>query len=479
MRTVFRSLVFTALCVICPLPLHAQGSWVQQPTALQSNPTTFVQVGGLWGVAMTDTGTGFAAGYASVSNGFSGVLRKQAGNPTWFVLPASSFTGLAPSHSLWSGVSAVGNNAWVCGSNGRLYRTTDNGASWVSATNGITATSTLFDIFFKSATEGMVVGNNGAIYYTSDGGGTWIPQTLPAGFTVTTALYAVHSAGNSWFVSGENSTLIRGNPQTSSSSWVDLSAGTPALGLIEALHFIDDQNGAVAGATTPGTGVYRTTNGGNSFSAAGSGLASGQTYNAVHFLNSQYGWTGYASQPLYVTTNGGTSWSSTTTTPLPAQTLGNWVTRIDFPSTAIGYAAGGAPGTTSTGWILRYEVPLTPDISTTDTTMSFGTLDCDSSVVEQFTINNTGLGAMTITQISFNGPGFSLVGPLPSPIPPLGGATISVRWTPPVPGPIPAGTSMRISSNDPAHPTWDVALDGTYNKGTFAIGSAYSFPDAC
>jgi photosystem II stability/assembly factor-like uncharacterized protein len=479
MRTAFRSFVFTALCFFIPLLLHAQGSWVQQPTALQSNPTTFVQVGGLWGIAMTDTGSGFAAGYASVSNGFSGVLRKQAGNPTWFVLPASSFTGLAPSHSLWSGVSAVGNNAWVCGSNGRLFRTTDNGASWNSATNGITATSTLFDIFFKSSTEGMVVGNNGAIYYTSDGGNTWVPQTLPAGVPATTALYAVHSAGNNWFVSGENSTLMRGNPQTSATSWVDLSGSTPALGLIEALHFLDDTNGAVAGATTPGAGVYRTTNGGNSFTAAGSGLASGQNYNAVHFVNSQYGWTGYGSQPLYVTTNGGQSWSSTTTTPLPTQTLNNWVTRIDFPSTGIGYAAGGAPGTTSTGWILRYQAPLLPDISTTDTTMTFGTLDCDSSVVEQFTINNTGLGAMSITQISFNSPGFALVGPLPTPIPPLGGATISVRWTPPVPGPIPAGTYMRISSNDPANPTWDVALDGTYNKGTFAIGSNYVFPDAC
>ncbi|MCB2204941.1 choice-of-anchor D domain-containing protein [bacterium] len=479
MRTVICFLATLMLFTASTDVLLAQGNWVQQPTALQSNPNTFVQVGGLWGVAMTDTGTGFAAGYASVSNGFSGVLRKQAGNPTWFVLPSSSFNGLAASHSLWSGVSAVGSNAWVCGSNGRLYRTTNNGNSWDSATNGIAATSTLFDIFFKSTTEGMVVGNNGAIYYTSDGGNNWVAQTLPAGVSSSVALYAIHSAGNNWFVAGENSTLLRGNPQVSATSWTDLSGSTPALGLIEALHFLDDQNGAIAGATTPGSGVYRTTNGGSSFSAAGSGLASGQTYNAVHFINSQYGWTGYGSQPLYVTTNGGGSWSSTTTIPLPSQTLNNWLTRIDFPSTGIGYASGGAPGTTSTGWILRYEAQPQPDISMTDTTMSFGTLDCDSTTIEQFTIRNDGLASLNISAITFNVPGFALVGPLPGPVPPQGGATISIRWTPTIPGPIPAGANMLISSNDPAFPTWSVALDGLYNKGTFAIGSSYQFPDAC
>jgi hypothetical protein len=89
------------------------------------------------------------------------------------------------------------------------------------------------------------------------------------------------------------------------------------------------------------------------------------------------------------------------------------------------------------------------------------------------------MAPMTLTQITFSGPGFTHIGPLPTPIPAQGGATISVRWTPLVPGPIPAGTYMRITSNDPAHPVWNVALDGLYNSGTFAIGNAYQFPDAC
>ena len=138
MRSAFRSAVLLLAMFACASAALAQGTWVQQPTALQAAPTTFVQVGGLWGVAMTDTGTGFAAGYASVANGFSGVLRKLPGNSTWFVLPSANFAALPNSHSLWSAVTAVGTHVWVCGSNGRLYKTTNNGNNWVEARNGIT-----------------------------------------------------------------------------------------------------------------------------------------------------------------------------------------------------------------------------------------------------------------------------------------------------------------------------------------------------
>ncbi len=479
MRSVLRSAVFTVVGLLLSAALAAQGSWVQQPTALPSNPSTFVQVGGLWGIAMTDTGTGFAAGYASVGSGFSGVLRKLPGNPTWFVLPSSSFPGLAPSHSLWSGVSAVGTNAWVCGSNARLYRTTDNGNNWASATSGITTTSSLFDIFFKSQNEGMVVGNNGNFYYTSDGGTNWTAQTLPGTVTATTALYAVHSAGNVWYVSGENNTLIKGTPQTSSTSWTDLTANVPSLGIIEGLQFFDDVTGNVAGSLVSGHPLYRTTNSGTSFSGIGTGLPGGQAYNTLFFFNANHGWSGNGPNSLYETTNAGQNWTLKNTAPLPSQTLNNWLTRIDFASTTIGYASGGAPGTTSTGWILRYETTAAADISTTDTTMDFGTLECDSSTLAQFTINNSGTAALSISSITFNSPAFSLAGPLPTPIPPNGGATITVRWTPPTAGPIPSAARMTIASNDAANPVWDVALHGLYNRGTFAIADNYAFPDAC
>lgn len=479
MKSMVQAAVVLACIMLGTGSLMAQGNWVQQPTALLSNPTTHIQIGGLWGVAMVDTGTGFAAGYASVASGFSGVLRKTAGDPTWYVLPSANFTGLATSHSLWSAVTAVGTNVWVCGSNGRLYRSTDNGANWASATTGMTGTNTLFDMYFKNVNEGMAVGNNGSIYYTSDGGSTWIPQTLPGSLTPTIALYAVHSAGNYWYVTGEAHRMIKGQPQISSSSWVDISANLPAqLGIIEGLQFLDDNLGFVAGVINTGNPVARTVNGGTSFTSIGGSLPTG-TYNAVYFHDQNNGWVGDALPALHYTTNGGTAWNSSTITALPSQSITNWLTRIDFVNPQVGFASGGAPGTTSTGWILKFVPAQPPDISTTPTSLDFGTFSCGTWVEKQFVIPNTGTGPLNISAINFSHPEFAIMGPIPGPIAPTGGATIVIRWTPSQPGSVPANAGMTILSNDPAFPAWQVDFSGMFNSGSMSIGNAYTFPLTC
>ncbi len=479
MTAVFRYAAFAILLVAFHTVVSAQGSWVQVPTALQSNPATHIQIGGLWGVAMADSGNGFAAGYASVAGGFSGVLRKTAGNPTWFVLPASSFSGLPGSHSLWSAVTVSGTNAWVCGSNGRLYKTTDNGNTWNPAINGMTGTSTLFDIFFKNANEGMAVGSAGKIYYTSDGGANWVAQTLPGTIPANTDLYAVHSAGNFWYVCGGTHNMIKGTPQSSSTSWVDVTANLPTnIGLIEGLQFLDDNVGTIAGVIATGSPIHRTINGATSFTSIGASLPAG-TFNGLHFFNQTNGWVGSAQPALYYTTNTGSSWTQATVTPLPSQNITNWLTRITFVGTETGYASGGAPGTSSTGWLLKFVPAQAPDISSTPTSFDFGTFSCANFVEKQFTISNMGGGPLTINAINFSHPEFSMIAPIPSPVPPLGGATFGIRWTPSQPGPAPAGARMTIVSNDPANPTWDVDLTGIFNSGTLTIPSPNTAPTGC
>ncbi|MFZ1729182.1 MAG: choice-of-anchor D domain-containing protein [Bacteroidota bacterium] len=479
MRTAIRSTLFIFLLVLISVPVRAQGTWVQQPTALQAAPTTFVQVGGLWGVAMSDTGTGFAAGYASVANGFSGVLRKLPGNPTWFVLPSSNFAALPNSHSLWSAVTVAGTHVWVCGSNGRLYKTTNNGNNWAEARNGITGTNTLFDIFFKSQTEGMVSGDNGTLYYTSDGGANWVQQTLPATVAATTQLYGIHSAGNNWFISGGTNTIIRGTPSSSSTSWVDLTANVPGIGGIEGLQFLNNSIGIIGGLTFSGSPIFRTTDAGASFTAIGNGLPASNPYNGVFFFHPDTGWVGNSATNIYSTENGGQNWTQATTTPISGQTLSNWLTRIAFPNRNLGFASGGAPGTSSTGWILRYVKPPAPDISTTPVLLDFGTLDCDTTTTKVFTISNTGSQILNLTQITFSSPEFSFVGPPPTSVPISGGTTFSIRWTPTVPGPMPANAGMTITSNDPSHNPWFVQFTGEWNVGAFTLGSLYDFGTTC
>ncbi|MCZ7557865.1 MAG: choice-of-anchor D domain-containing protein [Bacteroidia bacterium] len=482
MTAVFRTMAAVVLFTAGASGLLAQGSWVQVPTALQSNPNTHVQIGGLWGIAMADSGTGFAAGYASVAGGFSGVLRKTPGNPTWFVLPASSFTLLPANHSLWSAVTVVGTHVWVCGSNGRLYKSTDNGNNWFSSANGIAGTNTLFDIHFRTPDEGMVVGSSGTIYFTTDGGANWVPQTLPATVPGNTDLYGVDDAGSGmgyWYVTGGTHTLIRGVPRSSATSWVDLSANVPSnIGIIEGLQFYNDNIGTIAGVIATGSPIHRTVNAGASFTSIGASLPSG-TYNGLHFFDQTTGWVGSASPALYYTSNTGTSWTQATITPLPSQNITNWLTRITFVGTDAGYASGGAPGTSSTGWILKYVPAQAPDISSTPTSLDFGTFSCGTFIEKQFTISNIGAGPLNINAINFSHPEFALLAPLPTPVPPLGGATFSVRWTPTQPGPVPSGARMTILTNDPVNPAWDVDLAGIFNSGTVTIPSPATAPVAC
>jgi len=470
--------VFVTL-LLASLSAHAQLSWVQQPTALQSNPTTHVQVGGLWGIAMSDTGTGFAVGYASVANGFSGVLRKLPGNPTWFVLPATSFTGLPIGHNLWSAVSVVGQNIWVCGSNSRVYKSTDNGNSWNPSDNGITGNFTLFDIYFKNANEGMLVGSTARLYYTSDGGANWIPQSVPYPLPVNTELYAVHSAGAYWYISGGPRVMLKGMPQIAPTNWSDMSLNLPGnIVDIEGLQFLDDNVGTTAGVTMSGSPLHRTTNGGNSYTTIGGSLPVG-AYNTVHFFNDSTGWTGNAIPALYHTSNGGASWSNASIVPLPSQSISNLLTKMSFVNPQLGYAAGGAPGGSSTGWILRYAAALLPDISSTPTVLDFGRFSCGSSTSRQFTIFNSGTAPLNIQSIVFSSPEFSLLGPIPGPVPVSGGATINIRWTPAQPGPIPPNTSMTIHSDDATHPTWVVDLTGIFNTAILNLASSYTFPTVC
>lgn len=464
---------------VCAPAAFSQGTWVQQPTALQAAPTTFVQVGGLWGVAMTDTGTGFAAGYASVANGFSGVLRKLPGNPTWFVLPSANFAALPNSHSLWSAVTAVGTHVWVCGSNGRIYKTTNNGNNWVETRNGITGTNTFFDIFFKNQNEGMVIGDNGAIYYTSDGGANWMAQTLPVTVASATQLYGVHSAGSNWYVSGGTNTFMRGNPASSSTSWVDLTANLPGIGGIEGLQFLNDNVGTIGGVTVTGSAVYRTTNAGTSWSPIAASLGGGLPYNGLFFFHPDTGWVANSATNINRTVDGGQNWTLTNSTPISGQTLSNWITRIAFPSRDIGFASGGAPGTSSLGWILRYQRPPLPDISTTPDSLAFGTLDCDTTTTKVFTIHNSGNTVLNISQLTFNPPDFTIVGPTPTSVPASGGVTFTIRWTPSIPGALPPGAGMTVMSDDLAHNPWFVRFTGSWNVGSFTIGDAYDFGTTC
>lgn len=116
------------------------------------------------------------------------------------------------------------------------------------------------------------------------------------------------------------------------------------------IHFIDAQNGFISAQDT----LYRTTDGGNSFSSQT--LIAEQGYiSGIHFLNAQVGFVSlvrlYTDGEIYrdmifKTTDGGTTWINVFSQESPGQLLFVYpgITEMQFINSQIGYAvAGGAP----------------------------------------------------------------------------------------------------------------------------------------
>lgn len=79
-------------------------------------------------------------------------------------------------------------NAFVCGNNGEVYRTTNSGANWEVRNSGISPAK-LNSISFKDALNGIVVGDGGIVYTTINGGSSWTIASIPTTRNLLKAKY--------------------------------------------------------------------------------------------------------------------------------------------------------------------------------------------------------------------------------------------------------------------------------------------------
>ncbi len=92
------------------------------------------------------------------------IFRKQAPDTTWQQVA----TGLAPGIAL-SGVSVPSTTvAYVCGTQGSVYKSVDGGYTWMSQSTQ--TTRTISAVHFLNEMRGFAVGDSGLILYTSNGG---------------------------------------------------------------------------------------------------------------------------------------------------------------------------------------------------------------------------------------------------------------------------------------------------------------------
>lgn len=102
-------------------------------------------------------------------------------------------------------------NGFACGDNGVLLKSVNGGISWTPSNTGI-GPEKLNSISFKDANNGIVVGNNGKAYLTSNAGADWIPEIVLTSRNLLDVKYYPDGMG----IVGEYGTLLY---RSTVSSW--------------------------------------------------------------------------------------------------------------------------------------------------------------------------------------------------------------------------------------------------------------------
>lgn len=175
------------------------------------------------------------------------------------------------------------------------------------------------------------------VFYTSSSAQTFTVLPTNTADLLTNVFYANNSIA---YITGEGPNFMKSTD--GGNSFLDLStAFLPANSKLSSCYFVSADTGYIAGGTLNGSSyagfVYKTTDGGSTWSNMVSGLPS--MINSIHFPSSQIGYIiGGVNNSgiIYKTTNGGVTWNSI----YNSQTYLNWLPNAFFFNTDNGFVVG-------------------------------------------------------------------------------------------------------------------------------------------
>lgn len=260
---------------------------------------------------------------------------------------------------------------------GDIWRTDDGGFTWSQRLVGISDLPARWVVRFLDTLNGYVVGQGGSIFGTTDGGITWAALNRGhnvewhgiAAFSDSNVLLAgVHgyaqkttNTGQNWEVqlldpptfgrdtyfsdmamTGPDSAYIVGHwgsmfkTDDQGATWINVSSSVNPSYYANAVFFADEQNGWLAGFdynTGPKHYIRQTSDGGLSWQPA--------TLNVPALDIEFVGQTGFVlttGQPLYKTSNGGSTWTSMLISTPTGMATSNM--SMSWYSENVGYVAG-------------------------------------------------------------------------------------------------------------------------------------------
>lgn len=188
--------------------------------------------------------------------------------------------------------------AFVCGANGKVFKTTDAGASWSDVSTGVTYE--LLGTHFMNSTTGFVYGNNGVIQKTSNGGQNWQNIAIGHAQPIRDMFFVTQQLGYAAGGSGTTTTYIF-KTSNGGNNWSSIAL--PNSNKINALHFVSADTGF---AVCDQGIVMKTTNAGILWQ--NNVLSMNNNLKDVYFFNSNHGILCGTNGLIMKTLNGGTTW---------------------------------------------------------------------------------------------------------------------------------------------------------------------------
>jgi photosystem II stability/assembly factor-like uncharacterized protein len=344
------------------LHLSSFAQWSQQAI---NTPTS------ISGTYFTSADTGYAVG--------NKIFKTTDGGVTW-TLKYTPVYGLADIEFISANTGYAISNAGY-----RLYKTTDGGTTWDSTSF---SGGSYFAADFITLDTGFIVGSGpgsvATIWRTTDQGATWISSgSLNANSEVTGIQMLNSSLG---FASGFDFGASKGlffKTSDGGSTWTTQIISSPAQLNLNSVYFRDPMNGYLAGRFIDSTTsiyksiIFNTSDGGLTWTSqvlAGAGL------NVVEFVNDSTGYIGgygssaaCGSSVIFKTTDSGTSWQTESTPGIYG------IASMDFVDQNNGYAFEKCVGAGSYGALLKY--------GTVDTNVCFASYSVDvDSATSVFTL---------------------------------------------------------------------------------------------
>lgn len=209
------------------------------------------------------------------------------------------------SYGLYSVFFINSNTGFVVGEEGTVLKTNNAGLTWTTEVSG--TTSFLSSVYFTDTIIGFIVGTNnftgGVVLKTTNGGTVWAPQIIYGTITRLNSVYFTdpntgYAVGQGYIDSiGDYGVILK--TVDAGVNWNALPNIFPVE--LSKVYFIDNNIGYVGGSPDLGYGVYKTTDGGNTW------VKKSSIGSSIFFIDSNNGYLLHNTSILK-TTDGGTTW---------------------------------------------------------------------------------------------------------------------------------------------------------------------------